>query len=121
MCWMALIPVAIAVVGSIQQGQAAKTAANSAANTAEVNAGFAERAAEDATKRGEYAADLQRVKTAQLIGSQRTAGAANGGDVNSGSNALIQEDTAALGELDALRPLPPTTPRGRPTATRSRC
>lgn len=102
MCYAALIPVALGVFGGLKSGQAASVQAGAAASNARINASFANQAADDATKRGAYDADLQRIRTAQNIGTQRTAQAANGGDVNSGSNALVQEDTASLGELDAL-------------------
>lgn len=102
MCYLALIPVALAVVGGVMQGNAQKQQADAAASNARINANFANQAANDATSRGAYDSDLQRVKTAQNIGTQRAAQAANGGEVNSGSNAQLQEDTASLGELDAL-------------------
>lgn len=102
MCWVALIPVAAAVVGGVMQGNAAKAQAGQQALQQRTNALYAQDAAEDAVKRGTYDADLQRVRTAQSIGTQRAAAAGNGGDVNSGTNAQLQADTAALGELDAL-------------------
>lgn len=102
MCWMALIPVALAVVGGMQQGKAEDAQAQAASRTMRLNAGYANAAADDALSRGRYDADLQRLRTGQMIGTQRVAQAANGGLVNEGSNARIQEDTAALGELDAL-------------------
>lgn len=102
MCWMALIPVALAVVGGMQKGNAEDAAAQSAARDMRTNAGYANKAANDALARGKYDADLQRLRTGQAIGTQRTAQAANGGMVNEGSNATLQEQTAQLGELDAL-------------------
>lgn len=67
-----------------------------------VNAGMSEQAARDALARGEIEADDMRKQTRQVIGTQRTGFAANGIDVNTGSAGQIQDDTAALGELDAL-------------------
>lgn len=99
---MALIPVAIAVVGGMMQGNAQEAQAEGAARNMRTNAGYANAAANDALARGRYDADIQRLRTAQGIGTQRAAQAANGGEVNNGSNAMLQEDTAALGELDAL-------------------
>ncbi len=75
---------------------------NSQASTLRTNAMFANNAANDAVSRGTYDADLQRLRTSQNLGTQRAAMAANGGEVNSGSNAALQDDTAAIGELDAL-------------------
>lgn len=102
MCWLALIPVALAVVGGMKQGQAQEQQADAAAFQQRTNASYANIAANDAVARGTYDADLQRIKTGQNVGTQRTAQASNGGEVNDGSNANLQADTAALGELDAL-------------------
>jgi len=102
MCWMALIPVALSVVGGMQQGRAQEAQANAAARDARTNAMYANDAANDAQARGRYDSDIQRLRIGQNIGTQRAAQAANGGLVNEGSNAVLQEDTAALGELDAL-------------------
>lgn len=102
MCWMALIPVAMAVVGGMQQGKAEDAAAQAQATTMRTNAGYANEAAEDALSRGRYDADLQRLRTGQLIGTQRAAMAANGGMVDEGTNSILQQDAAQLGELDAL-------------------
>lgn len=84
------------------QGNAAKAQAGQQALQQRTNALYAQDAANDATKRGAYEADLQRVRTGQAIGTQRAAMASNGGMVDSGSNSRLQEDTAAIGELDAL-------------------
>ena len=43
------------------------------------------------------------MKTAQKIGLQSTALAANGVDVTQGTSVDVIEDTAAMGELDALQ------------------
>lgn len=69
---------------------------------AKVNAGISEQAAQDAVARGGIEADEQRKTTQQIIGAQRTGFAAGGIDVNSGSAGQIQNDVAAMGELDAL-------------------
>ncbi|OOE15116.1 hypothetical protein BSR09_00490 [Stutzerimonas degradans] len=71
-------------------------------DVAKVNAGISSRAANDAIKRGEVEADEQRKTTQQVIGAQRTGFAAGNIDVNTGSAGQVQNDTAALGELDAL-------------------
>ncbi|WP_454911120.1 virion core protein, T7 gp14 family [Stutzerimonas chloritidismutans] len=69
---------------------------------AKVNAGISKKAGEDAMQRGGVAADEQRKTTQQVIGAQRAGFAANGIDVNTGTAGQIQNDAAALGELDAL-------------------
>lgn len=66
------------------------------------NAALKNQAADEAINTGNVTADWQRVKASQAIGTQRSAQAANGIDVNSGSSAQLQDDTAMLGELDAL-------------------
>lgn len=69
---------------------------------AKQNAAVSDQAAEDATQRGAIAADEQRKTTQQVIGKQRAGFAANGIDVNTGTAGIVQNDSAALGELDAL-------------------
>lgn len=102
MCFAALIPLAIGVAGGLLQGQQAQAQAASQASALDRNAQFLSNAAADARKRGAYEADWQRVQTQSLIGSQRAAQAANGGLVDQDTNAIITQDTAQLGELDAL-------------------
>lgn len=102
MCWMALIPAAIAIVGGVMGAQNAKQEGSFNADMLTGNAAFKKQAADETIAAGNTSADWQRVRTAQAIGSQRTAFAGNGIDVNSGSAAQVQDDTARLGELDAL-------------------
>ena len=45
---------------------------------------------------------MQRIKTLQKVGAQQTAMAANGIDISTGTALDTIEDTAAMGELDAL-------------------
>jgi len=45
----------------------------------------------------------QRERTAQLISKQKVAAAASGVEVGGGSAAKLREDTALLGEVDALQ------------------
>jgi hypothetical protein len=84
------------------QGMGKKAEANAQADQLRQNALFLRQSAADAESRGRHEADWQRNETQQLIGTQRTTQAASGGVVDEGSNALIQQDTAQLGELDAL-------------------
>ncbi|MCO7513713.1 hypothetical protein NJF44_01335 [Pseudomonas guariconensis] len=102
MCAVAAIPFiamgASALIGAQQAQQ--QGAATAEANLQ--NAAFADAAASDAIKRGEFEADQSRIDTRAMIGAQRAGFAANGIDVNSGSAADVQDDTAALGEQDAL-------------------
>jgi hypothetical protein len=102
LCWMALIPVAIAAVGGMMQGQQKSAADIGQASALTQNAAYLNRAANDARYRGVVDADTQRVQTQNMIGTQRAAMAGNGGIVDEGSNALLQQDVAQYGELDAM-------------------
>jgi hypothetical protein len=84
------------------QGQQQSAQAKAQASALRQNALYLNNAANDAKVRGAIESDQARVQTQQLIGTQRAAQAANGGLVNEGSNAIIQQETAQLGELDAL-------------------
>jgi hypothetical protein len=99
---MALIPLAIGAVQGMQQGKAQEAQANADASALRKNALYLNQAAADSKVRGLQEADWTRVQTQNLIGSQRAAMAGSGGVVDTDSNALIQQDTAQLGELDAL-------------------
>lgn len=102
MCSPALIPVALGAAGGLMQGKAGEAQAKSQADALRRNAFYLNQSAQDARVRGIKDSDQARVATQQLIGTQRSAMASNGGVVDTGSNAIIQQDTAQLGELDAL-------------------
>lgn len=102
MCWIAAIPAALAIGQGIMGAQNAKAQGAFQSVMGQQNAAYKLQAADDALARGAISADEQRQKTAQTIGSQRTGFAGNGIDVNSGTAALVQDDAAMLGELDAL-------------------
>lgn len=102
MCWMMAIPAAIAIGGSLLQAKGEKDNAAFQSGLLTQNAAFKNQTADETVTAGDTSADWQRVKASQAIGTQRSVQAANGIDVNSGSSALIQDDTAMLGELDAL-------------------
>lgn len=91
------------VTSSIQQGKAQQAQANYQAQVAKENARIAENNAAVERQQGIEEARLQRIKTAQAIGSQKTAMAANGVDVTQGTALDVIEDTATMGELDALQ------------------
>lgn len=81
--------------GQQQSGRANQRLANQ-------NGELAEAQAEDALVRGEQDATRRRIKTESQIGSQRARLAAQGVDVNVGSAAEVQAETAALSELDVV-------------------
>lgn len=96
---------ATAAMGTVAMGTAANAygkirAGNDTKGIYDLNAGLAERQAQDAEQRGEIDAGRMRRKTEQVIGAQRTSLAAQGVDVNRGSALDVQADTAYLGELD---------------------
>jgi hypothetical protein len=99
---MALIPLAVSVAGSMMQGQQKSAGDIGQASALTQNAAYLNRAANDARYRGVVDADTQRVQTQNMIGTQRAAMAGNGGVVDEGSNALLQQDVAQYGELDAM-------------------
>jgi DNA-binding MarR family transcriptional regulator len=90
-------------VGQRRQAEAREQRAEFQAAQARNNRVIAERKAEDAIERGENREDKRRRRLAQQLGAQRTQLAAAGADVGSGTSLDILSDTAATGELDALR------------------
>ena len=102
MCWMALIPVAIGAAQGLMQGKQQSAAADQQAAELRLNAAYLNNAAADSRARGRVESDISRVQTNQLLGTQRSAMASSGGQVDTGSNALLQQDAAQFGELDAL-------------------
>ena len=92
----------LSAVGQSQQAQQQAGTANYQAQIARMNQQVAEQNAQYALQQGLAREDRQRLKTAQLIGSQRAALAAQGSDVNTGSPLDIVGDTARAGESDAL-------------------
>ena len=94
---------AISAVSSYSQGKQQQAMYNYQAQVAEQNARIANQNAAQERQTGIEEARLQRMKTLQAVGSQQTAMAANGMDVTQGTSLDIIEDTAAMGELDALQ------------------
>lgn len=92
----------VSIYGAMQTASAQSAAANAQAQQARNNAVLAGRAADDATARGDIAAQQKANQTAQLLGQQRVGLAANGVDPNSGSALDLQSDVAGNGELDQL-------------------
>lgn len=90
-------------VSSYQQGKQQQAYYNYQAQVQNENAKIAQNNAALERQQGIEEARLQRIKTAQAIGSQKTAMAANGVDITQGTAVDVLEDTAAMGELDALQ------------------
>lgn len=93
---VAAIGAAVTAYSSIQQGKAAEAAAN-------MRAAEADRLARERIEQGQQQEQDHRLKVAQLIGQQTAGLAAAGVDTSSGSPLSVIGDTAALGEVDALR------------------
>jgi|GEM_PF-526026 len=92
----------MAYQGSQQQAKAQEASANYQAQVAHNNQIIATQNADQAIQAGEAQEQAQRLKTAQVMSSQRVAMAANGLSLDSGSAADVQAGTAEMGELDAL-------------------
>jgi hypothetical protein len=99
----AIASTALGTVSSIQQGKQQQAMYNYQAKVAQENAEIAKKNADTERQTGIEEARLQRMKTLQAVGAQQTAMAANGMDVTQGTSLDIIEDTAAMGELDALQ------------------
>lgn len=69
---------------------------------AEHNARLSNLRAEEVEKEGKRQELLHRIKTNQLRGSQKAAAAASGVMVGEGSPADVLQDTAIMGEMDAM-------------------
>jgi hypothetical protein len=80
---------------SISQGKTQK-------KLAERNAQIAEQQAIQVKQEADFEEGLKRSETQRLRSTQRAEQGAAGGGVDTGSNLLVTEETATLGELDAL-------------------
>ena len=92
----------LSAAGQAQQAGQQVAAANYQRQMALLNQQEAQRSAQFALQQGQVQEDRQRLRTAQLMGSQRAALAAQGSDINTGSPLDIVGDTARAGESDAL-------------------
>lgn len=98
MCAPVLIPIALSAMGTYGQVQSLRAQQQAA----RYNASIARQQAADAFARGAVAEQRHRMSVSQLIAQQRTAAAASGVIADVGSPAGLVEDSAMLGELDAL-------------------
>ena len=92
----------LGIVNGVQQGKATQAQYNYQAQIDRKNAKIAEANAAQARQEGIEESRMQRIKTLQKVGAQQTAMAANGIDISTGTALDTIEDTAAMGELDAL-------------------
>jgi hypothetical protein len=82
------------------QAEAQKLQGDYAKSRFDTNARLAEMQGEDAIRRGDKEADQRIRQVSQVKGSQRVALAAQGIDIDSGSAAQVQGDTAKQGAED---------------------
>lgn len=95
---------AVLMVASIaMQAKASSDIADFEEGKAQYNARVAENVAQKTISAGVEKENALRLKTARLQAQQKTQLAAAGVDVASGTAFQLQEDTATLGEADALR------------------
>lgn len=108
MPWAAVAAVAavaatgVEVYGQIEQGKANARAANYSAQVSRNNATIADQNAAYATQAGSEAATAESLKGGARIARIKTAQAANGLDVNSGSAVDVRAGQAETNKLDTL-------------------
>lgn len=89
-------------VGNQKAATGAQQAGDYQAGIYNQNATFAEAQATDALNRGQLAEQRHRAEIRGLIGSQKTAFAASGVNIDSGSALDVQTNDAGMGALDEL-------------------
>lgn len=92
----------VSAMGAYRQSEATKAGYEYQSAVNRNNAIIAEWQAQDALQRGQTAEQRQRLKAAQLKGSQRAALAARGVALDEGSPLAILQDTEFMAEQDAL-------------------
>jgi hypothetical protein len=100
---LAVAAAAVSAAGSLVSGYSGLMQGNYEAHVARENARLQTEAATDSISRGRDEARQFYRQLGQVKGSQVAALAANGIDPSFGSAALLQEDTATLGDEDAAR------------------
>lgn len=88
--------------GASTTANANADAYNYKAAVANNNAIIAQRNADQATQAGAVGAQVQDLKTKNLVATQLVTQAANGLDVGSGSNVDVRKSAESLGHLDTL-------------------
>lgn len=93
----------LTMVGAYSQSQSELAEGAYRKSVAEQNERLALMQADDAIRRGDRAAIEHKKQVNQVIGSQRANLAAQGIEIDSGSAAAIQEETAAIGAQDVMQ------------------
>jgi len=102
MCYPA-VPYIIAGVAAAAGGYQQYQQGKYEKGVSEYNAATTKNDAQQVRNKGTEAENAQRERMRQMISAQRVEAAANNININTGSIGQIQEDTASLGEADALR------------------
>lgn len=92
----------LSALGSIQQGRAQSASANYNAQVQANNAQLEEQKATLAGQEGAANTAIEQQKTRAQVGAIKTAQAANGVNINTGSAVDVRSSAAELGELNAL-------------------
>lgn len=100
---MAYVAVAISVVAAATSAYSSYAAGENAKEVGDYNKKVAENAALDAQQRGALQASEHRQKVRQMISRQNASFASGGLDPTTGTPSDIMDETAGMGELDALR------------------
>ncbi len=90
----------LSAAGQIQEGNAAKKAADFRAQVSRNNAVIANQAAAESRDRGEALAGRERLRTRQALGSARATLAGQGVVIDEGTALNVTQDIAQFGELD---------------------
>lgn len=94
---------AFSSIGSaFSRSQAIKAESRFAQKRFEINSKIADFQAQDAIRRGEKQSAFVKKQANQVIGAQRAALAAQGIEIDTGTALEAQEETAKIGQLDAL-------------------
>jgi hypothetical protein len=99
---MAALTAALLGASALASYASQKKQGEATASALDVNASLADQQANDAIARGKDAAGQSAQNTRGFLGTQRAALGASGVEVDSGSAATLQSDTAQLGELDRM-------------------
>lgn len=102
MCEPTTIMMALTVVAGAMSAKASMDQADYQNEVAKNNAISAEYAAQDAVDRGAVEEQQHRNKTRAIMAQQRATMAANGIDDTTGTGSLLLQDSAGMGEFDAL-------------------
>lgn len=103
MCSPAAIPYIVMAVAAAAESYSQYEQGKFQEGVAKYNARQSENEAVRLRNKGTEEENKLRRNTAEIISNQRAAAAASGVDVDSGSVLQLQEDSALLGEVDALR------------------